>query len=474
MGSDEAVAHELEQSADRAQRRGGLAAAAAFLERAAALTPNRARQARGELAAAQAKQRAGAFDAALGLLAAAQAGPLDALGNARVELLRAQTAFAVSRGSDAPTLLLSAARRLEPLDAGLARETYLDAFLAAVFADRLADRAGALEIAVAARAAPPAAAPPSESDLLLDGLATLVTAGHDAAGAALGRALIRWDYDNWAALCGRQLELARDAGALSLLPNALSARVAVHLFAGEPDAVAALGQEVDTVADAIASRIPPYAGFASAAWRGREADTVSLVEAGALERLTRTTGAASSDWGLGIEARSRALVSEGEAAEPLYLEAIERLGRAGVRAELARACLLYGEWLRRARRRLDAREQLRTAHDLFGAMDMDGFAARAARELLATGETARKRAAAVAARDDLTAQEAQIARLARDGHSNPEIGARLFISPRTVEYHLQGLHQARHQRPHAVAGRARRRRRGRLAGTHSSSSSVSG
>jgi DNA-binding CsgD family transcriptional regulator len=155
----------------------------------------------------------------------------------------------------------------------------------------------------------------------------------------------------------------------------------------------------------------------------------------ALQRLTQTTRPSATDWALGIEARSRALLSEGEAAERLYREAIERLGRARLRVELARAHLLYGEWLRRENRRLDAREPLRTAHGMLTAMGIDAFAERAARELLATGETARKRIPETSSQ--LTAQEAQIARLAREGLSNPEIGARLFISPRTVQYHLR-------------------------------------
>jgi DNA-binding CsgD family transcriptional regulator len=172
---------------------------------------------------------------------------------------------------------------------------------------------------------------------------------------------------------------------------------------------------------------------------------VELVEAGtrsghadratkALEALTLMTRPSGTDWALGVEARSRALLSEREAADALYREAIERLGRAGVRAELGRAHLLYGEWLRRENRRRDARGQLRTAHEMLTAMRLAAFADRAERELLATGETARKRT--VETRDQLTPQEAQIARLARDGLSNPEIGSQLFISPRTVEYHL--------------------------------------
>jgi DNA-binding CsgD family transcriptional regulator len=156
--------------------------------------------------------------------------------------------------------------------------------------------------------------------------------------------------------------------------------------------------------------------------------------ADALERLSAMTQASGTDWALGVESRSRALLSEGDAAERLYQEAIERLGRTRVRAELARARLLYGEWLRREGRRLDAREHLRAAHDLFSAMGAEGFAERARRELLATGETARKRT--IETRGELTPQEAQIARLAAR-HTNSEIGAQLFISPRTVEWHLR-------------------------------------
>jgi DNA-binding CsgD family transcriptional regulator len=156
--------------------------------------------------------------------------------------------------------------------------------------------------------------------------------------------------------------------------------------------------------------------------------------ADALDRLAEATSVAETDWGLGIHARSRALLSDGEDAEAAYREAIERLGRTPLRPELARTHLLYGEWLRREGRRADARAQLRTAHDMFDTIGMEAFAERARRELAATGETARQRT--VEARDTLTPQEAQIALLAREGLSNPEIGARLFISPRTVQYHL--------------------------------------
>jgi len=156
--------------------------------------------------------------------------------------------------------------------------------------------------------------------------------------------------------------------------------------------------------------------------------------ADAMRHLSEATATAGSDWALGIQARSRALLSDGESAECLYREAIDRLGRTRVRVELARAHLVYGEWLRRQNRRVDARDQLRTAYEMLTAMGIDGFAERARRELLATGETVRKRTVETAGQ--LTGQEAQIARLASEGNTNPEIGAQLFLSPRTVEYHL--------------------------------------
>jgi DNA-binding CsgD family transcriptional regulator len=531
FGPDEGVAVELERSAGRAQARGGLAAAAAFLERAAALTVDPARRCERALAAAQAKQQAGAPGAALGLLTVAEQGPLDEFQRAQVGLLRAQIAFAVNRGGDAPLLLLQAAKQLEQLDVRLARETYLEAISAAQFAGRLARGGGLLEAAEAARAAPPPAQPPRASDLLLDGLAELLTAGYAAGAPMLKRALeafrsedisgdeaLRWtglacrtaidlwDYDTWDALSSRLVELTRDAGALAALPVALTLRMGVHLYAGELDAVASLSAEVEAVSEATASQLAPYGALLLAAWQGPEAEASEVIEAtieevvprgealgliaaqwatavlynalgryqaalaaagqaseraedlgfsnwslvelveaaarsgeaetaaSALERLTQTTRPSGTDWALGIEARSRALLREGETAEVLYREAIDRLDRARVRVELARAHLVYGEWLRRERRRLDARAQLRTAYEMFTEMRIEAFAERAARELVATGETARKRSLETGG--ELTAQEGQIARLARDGLSNPEIGARLFISRRTVEYHL--------------------------------------
>ena len=531
-GPDEEVAAELEGSAGRAQARGGLAAAAAFLERAAVLTPNPAQRADRALAAAQAKVQAGAFEAAVQLLGMAEAAPLDELQRARVDLLRAQLAYAANRGSDAPPLLLRAAKRLESIDADLARETYLDALNAALFAGGLAvPGAGPQEVAAAARAAPRPSHLPRAPDLLLDGLAANFTQGYAAGLPLLRRALSafdretsaaedlrwlfpactaaihQWDDARWDTLSGRHVRLTREAGALSEIPLALTQRAYWLFFAGELVAAASLIEEAQVATEATGSRFAPYGALGLAALRGREAEfsalatatkdeivqrgeglviglcdwatavlnnglghyqdamaaaekasaylpnisttvnwaLVELVEAAsrcgsperatdAVRRLSEATSASGSDWALGVEARSRATLSDGETADRLYREAIERLGRTRMGAELARAHLVYGEWLRRENRRTEAREQLRSAYQMLTAMGMEGFADRARAELLATGETVRKRT--VDTLTDLTAQEAQIAKLARDGRTNQEIGSQLFISPRTVEWHL--------------------------------------
>ena len=533
---DEAVATELERSAGRAQARGGLSAAAAFLERAMLLTPDPGRRADRAIAAAEAKHQAGAPDVAAELLVMAEAGPLEELARARISLLRGQMAFSAGNSSDTPRLLIDAARRFEALDTRLARETYLEALSAALLGHRTS-QIGTLEIARAARGA--TAAPPSDSrapDLLLEGMATLITDGYETGVPAVQRALsvfrdgdlpigeqLRWlfvatrcaidiwDDESWRDLAIRQVELARAVGALSLLPFAITQRFGMHLHAGEFATVAQLVDEFSLLKEATATGLPDFGTMMLAAWQGRSREAFRLIDefitdmsergqgygvslphytasvlynglgryadamasaelaseqrddlafanlalaelieaavrggqperaAAAMGRLTELTLPSGTAWGLGVAARSRALLSEGDEAERLYREAIGHLSSAPARTELARAHLLYGEWLRRQRRRREAREHLRIARDMLEAMGMDAFAERAGRELRATGETARKRTGATARDEELTGQEAQIARLAREGLSNPEIGTRLFISARTVQYHLGNI-----------------------------------
>jgi DNA-binding CsgD family transcriptional regulator len=530
-GPEENVALELERSAGRAQARGGFAAAAAFLRRSVALSADPAQRRERALAAAEASLSAGAYDSALDMLAVAESGPLDGLQRGRLELLQGVAAYAQRRGSDAPPLLLRAAKTLEGLDANLARDTYLDAWGAALFAGQLAGSGSLHDVAREARRAPPARQPARPCDLLLDGFALLLTDGRSAAtpvlqqaangfasdGAAVDEvlrwgwlatiaAVVVWDYEGCVAIASRGVELARDAGALTVLAVALNILTQAAAMAGEFAAAEQLIAEADVVTEATGTQVLQYGALYLRAFQGREADVAALSEAtvrdaaaggqgtaveyadlatavvlnglgryrdavapaqraaaatpelvvagwallelieaaarcgeikraeSALERLAERNQVIATDWGRGLEARSGALLATGDAAERLYGEAIERLGRTPLRPELARARLLYGEWLRRENRRLEARSQLRAAHEQFVAIGMDGFAERASRELLATGERVRKRAVGV--HNDLTSQERQIAELARDRLSTPEIGARLFLSPRTVEWHL--------------------------------------
>ncbi|MBX9397909.1 LuxR family transcriptional regulator [Streptomyces sp. TRM72054] len=537
---DEGVAVDLERSAGRAQGRGGAAAAVSFLRWAAELTPDPARRVTRALAAAQAAIDVGGADQAHDMLAAAEAGPLDDLQRARLERLRARLVFSQVRGGDAPRLLLDAAHRLAPLDAALARDTLLEAVGAAIFAGRLSEGPGQREVAEAARSGPPPSMPPRMVDVLLDSMAGLIIDGHADGVDAIRRALhvVRlqqrsdatdadrrslwlafrvtpeplaaelWDDDAWHELATGAVGIAREAGALAVLPMALTYQAFCHVHAGEFQTAAALIDEATAISEAAGGVPMMYTSLVLAAWRGQEYQALDLMEtttnevvsrgegralsladyatavlynglgryedalaaatrvcqyedlgffgwalvelieaaarsgrpeaaASALDQLIERTRASGTDWALGTEACSRALLSDDQdaaAADALYQEAIEHLERCRVTVHLARARLLYGEWLRRRSRRQESRAQLRSAHEVFSRIGADGFAERARRELLATGETVRKRT--VGATSQLTGQEAQIAQLARDGHTNAEIGAQLFISPRTVEWHL--------------------------------------
>jgi len=537
-GPDEKVAEDLERSAARAQARGGVAAAAAFLESAATLTPDPAVRVRRLLAAAGAKRDAGALEAALQLLSAAEAGPMSALQAGEGEHLRGQIAFDQRRVGDATRLLVSAAKRFGPLYPEPARATHLEALGAAIWAGDLDTPGALLEAAEAARAAPAAPTrPPSAADIVLEALALRLTEGYAAAAQALEQALQTvlalkhpardlggwlwltgrratglialdlWDADAWNELASRQVQVARDSGAIVQLQFALNFLAESQLASGELSTAAVLLEEERVIAQAMGNPAVGYQDMMLAAWRGQELLASQLIERmvqaasarglgrmvdhathakavlyngigryeaardaarvafehrdhpgygpfvvaelaeaasrtgdqglvrDALTWLSERTQLIRTDWLLGIEARVRALVSGADADERDYRESIARLGRTRLRTELARGHLLYGEWLRREKRRVEAREQLRAAHDMFGAIGADGFAERARHELLATGETVRKRRDDT--RDDLTPQEEHIARLALAGRTNPEIGAELFISPRTVEWHLR-------------------------------------
>ncbi|MBV8871016.1 MAG: AAA family ATPase [Acetobacteraceae bacterium] len=528
-GPDEDVAFELEQSAERARARGGLAAAAAFLERSAAFTPEPARRAHRALQAAATTHLAGASQDALRLLTSAAVGPLDPLDRARLKHLHGQIELDLRHAADALPLLLDAATQLEPLDPAGSREAYLGAIRAASIAGRLGP--GRIEVARAALEAPHEQDQPRAVDLLIDGLAVRFTQGYTASAPTLKRALtslreegerkdvsVRWPWfarrvasdlfadDAWHYLATRSAELARETGALAVLPFALHHVAQLRCHEGDLDLAESLLDEADDIAVATGAEPLVFGRLLLAGFRGIETEALALFEAvepaatarsegivlsfseharavlynglgryeaavapalnasqedelqvsawslpelveaatrtsqfevakEAIERLTERTRAANTDLALGLEACSRALLNEGQTAERLFGGAIERLGRTRLRTALARAHLLYGEWLRRENRRVEAREQLHAAHDLLSSSGMEAFAERARRELAATGETVRKRT--VETHDELTAQERQVAQLARDGMSNVEIGARLFLSQHTVAYHLR-------------------------------------
>jgi DNA-binding CsgD family transcriptional regulator len=520
---DEEVATELERAADPARVTGGLAAAAALLERAAALTPDPGRRSERTLAAAQTKFAVGSVDEALGLLARVDPRLLDKQQGAQLEDLLARAAVVQRGHCDPASLLLAAAKRLDPLDVRRAREIHLGAFEAALHAGHLSSNTVS-SAAAAVRAALPTSRTGQADDLLLDGLAALFSDGHVVGVPVLREALRHMEEgqshwlslgagiasDLWAdrtarVLATRQRELALRDGALTALHQSLVTLALTSVHSGDFEAADDL---IDQASVINTPRTVPGAALAPlmlAALRGNEAEASQLVKAtienaamhgegrviafaeettavlqnslgnyrdalaaaqsasaheelgvsdralaelveaaarcgelqigkAALRRLSERTGLSGTDWALGVEARSRAVLSEGRAADKLYRVAIERLGRCSVSTALARAHLLYGEWLRREGRRTDARHQLRTSLQMFTDMGAQAFADRAERELLATGGRLRKRG--VESREQLTSQEAQISQLARDGHSNPEIAAKLFISPRTVEYHL--------------------------------------
>jgi DNA-binding CsgD family transcriptional regulator len=534
-GPDEGIAAELESSAGRAQARGGMAATAAFLERAALLTSDPRHRARRLLASATAKREAGALDAASELLAAAQAGPLDALGAADAERLHGHIASDQRRISDSVPHSLRAARLYAPVSAALARETHLEAlFEAAMWIGDLDIRSAAAQ---AAREAPPAPpGPPRPVDALLDALVLRFSDGYAAAAHAVGRALdlelaldIRseearrwlwstagnaggmlamelWDFESWQTLVDRNVRVAREAGALMQLRHALQFPINIHVLTGDLATAARLIEEERVIAGVAGPSSLAIMPMILASWRGDEAQGIELTDgilqaaaasglgnlanfalmarsvlfnglgryreacacarqafecdhfgyetfvvAELAEAASRTgdtelvsavlawmserTGVTPTDWAVGIEARVRAFLSDDATAERWYRESITRLGQTEIRAQLARSHLLYGQWLRRQNRRAEAREELRTAYHMLTAMGIDGFAERARQELLATGETVRKRS--VETDPTLTPQEALIARLARDGRTNPEIGAQLFLSARTVQYHLR-------------------------------------
>jgi DNA-binding CsgD family transcriptional regulator len=530
LAPDDDIAVELELSAGRAQARGGLAAAAAFLERAAELTTDTDRRAERRLAAARLKWLAGLPDAASTLLADAARGPLSDRDRAALQRLRGQIALDMSRDSEAARLLLDAAGRFELVDPARGRDTYLEALWAATRAGQLGD--GVAEAARAARSAPAAAGTARPTDVLVDGLAIRFTEGY-AAAAPILRELVStaaaggaeddvlpslmasriaaelFDDDAWDRLVTRDIQDARAAGALSVLPTSLNflaylrthecelaaaerlldeadeitaatgnaqilnGRLLLAAYRGDVSTAETLGGEerrrlarergeglvltlIDHVRAVLDNGLGRYETAFEAAQRSSTDDSMlstwslpelieaaaysdrSTVAADSIEMLAERTQAAGTTLARGLEARSRALVSDGRTAEDLYVESIDLLARTRMRLHRARAQLVYGEWLRRTNRRRDARRQLRAAHETFAVGGAEAFAKRASRELLATGETARKRTDET--RGQLTAQEQQISRLAAEGMTNPEIGAQLFLSPRTVEWHLRNVY----------------------------------
>ncbi|GAA0448386.1 transcriptional regulator [Paractinoplanes deccanensis] len=528
-GPDDTVAAELERSAERAQSRGGLAAAAAFLQRSVALTTDVALRADRAVTAAGATLLAGDLEGARRYADIAEREARTEFQRVGAHLVRARIAFAAGLNQEAPPLLLTAARRLEPFDMELARETYLVAWGATALL--AADADSLLAISKAIKALPPRAGEPHVLDLVLQGCALLVTDGREVAVPVLRRAVpglmelpaadvlkwgwvangvssAVWDDRAMRAIYRRSADVIRAAGALTELPFCLASLGTATTWTGDLAASATIAAEADNVAAATGVPIAPYVRLRMAALRGRAEEATQLIavtvrEAGAsgqlmgvtvaqwaaavlhnglgdyaramaaarasteiaelwvsvwalpelveaaarlgdegtareaLDRLAEAAEPCDTDWARGVLARSRALLDGGDG---LFREAIDRLGRTPLRPELARAHLLYGEWLRREGRAADARDHLTTAYEMFVSIGMEAFAERARRELLDAGTTVRRQRSELPVGDQLTEQERQIAVLVRDGFSNPEIGARLFLSPRTVEWHLRKVY----------------------------------
>lgn len=537
-GPDEEVAAGLEQAADRARQRGGMAAEAVLLERAAEVTPDSWPRGRRALAAAEAHFSAASPDRATELATVAELCPLSPLDSARLARLRARILFARSRSDEGAPLLLDAAAQFAAAGSPLARETYLEAINATIFGGRVHGPTGARAAAIAARGSGAPSSGSNAADLLLDGVAELLAVGNETGGPALRRALeplahedlgtreatmrwlllvpvalesfihYTWDLRAWDTLATRAVRLARDIGAFSVLPPALVYAGGVHIHTGNFAEAARMMDEADAIAAATGHAPHKYATLVLTGWRGDEDVAVGIIEdakatatqgevallgvtgyvqgllfnglarydeamvaarsgvehdgfnftglslvehveaatrcgeldqaRASLAQLVELTRAADSGWARGVTARSQALLTDGDEADSLYRIALEELGRDNVAVEVARTHLLYGEWLRRTHRRSPAREHLRTAYEMFDGMRANAFAERARRELLASGVHVRARETEPASA--LTRQESQIAALAADGMTNAKIGAELFISPHTVEWHLRKVY----------------------------------
>jgi DNA-binding CsgD family transcriptional regulator len=538
IGTDEAVAVELERGGQRAASRGRYAAEAAFYERAAALTPSPSRRAERLLAAAQAHVTAGAHDAATTMLR--EAAPLLTGPVSQAQAQRLQAALhSFTLPNEIPAVLLDAARALEPLDVRLARDTYTEAIEAVLVSGQLTKGTTRAEIAHAALAAPPPPEiEPTVADIVLEGFSTRFVVGYAAAAPILHRgiaALIStpfsstgisrgstlgsnaaaelWDAEGYGAMLAQLEATERERGALDSLRITLGGLGHYDMWSGRFALAEARHSEAAEISRALGAdpRVWELLKVELFAWQGRDAETRAVVDAlmgpfvrasgagvavnlahialslleiaqgryqealdaaaplvdedlpphgsqalpeiveaasrsghedratAAYAELETRARASGTPWALGLLARSRALLADDVDADAHYREAIELIGTTVVKTDLARAHLLYGEWLRRQKQRQVARDQLAIAYDLFNTMGATAFAERARIELTATGATARRRSVETA--QDLTGQEHQVARLAADGATNNEIAATLFLSASTVDYHLRKVYR---------------------------------